>query len=73
MSWSDDLTVDLELSVRAIERLLVARAPKMLRGAIKPLSNEEVFEVAAGISWAVSSAITRARDAEPRTSRKNAA
>lgn len=73
MSWSDDLTVDLELSVRAIERLLVVRTPKMLRGAIKPLSDEEVFEVAAGISWAVSSAIMRARDAEPRTSRKNAA
>lgn len=70
MSWTDDLTVDLELSVRAIERLLVARAPKMLRGAIKPLSDEEVFEVAAGISWAVSSAISRAHDVELGTRKK---
>jgi hypothetical protein len=73
MSWVDDLTVDLEHSVRVIEAKLVARTPKMLRGAIKPLSDGEVREISASISWAVSSAILKAHDAKHHTNRKGAA
>jgi hypothetical protein len=73
VSWVDDLTVDLEHSVRVIEAKLVARTPKMLRGAIKPLSDDEVREISSSISWAVSSAILKAHDTERHTNRKGAA
>ncbi len=61
MSWIDDLTTDLEVSVRGIEEQLVARTPKMLRGAIKPLSEFEVREVASSFSLAVANAIAKSR------------
>lgn len=61
MSWIDELSENLERSVRTIEAQLVSRTPRMLRGAVKPLSPEEVRNISWPLACAIANAILKAQ------------